>query len=201
MKIAVILEGGGDAQAVPCLITKTAQIMGMAVFAPHPIESGGIHKLSRPGQLERFVELAASRGDIEQIFIVVDLDDGCAAEMQVEFLRRIREMPNRPEVDVSVCFCVREYECWFLHEMETLRALAPDYEWRENFDCGDPSSIRDAKGKLNEAMSKHYKPMTDQLKLTQKLNLYKLYNNSRSFRKFVRALSGLDYELIDTCFR
>ncbi len=197
MKVAIILEGNGDLSAFPTLVAKTGAMLGMQIFAPNPIVSGGVQRMRRPGELERFVRLASSRNDIDAVLIVLDLDDGCAADMHQEFYQRINAMPNKSNVEVRVCFCVREYETWFLEDLEGLKNRLPQYEWDPHYSCPDPSRIRGAKEYINRGMKKTYKVIGDQIPITRALDLRRLFQVSRSYRKFVRALTGFEYEVIE----
>lgn len=196
----MILEGPGDLAAVPCLIAKTGQQLGMQIFAHDPIVCGGVHKLIRDGELERYAKLAASKPDTESILIILDLDDGCAAEFHAKFKARLDNISDELGKSVRVCFCVREYECWFLEDLENLKMVAPEYDWVEDYTCPEPAAIRGAKGYLNRGMRKHYKEITDQLALTRRLNFQHLFERSRSYRKFARALTGFEYDILQLGF-
>jgi hypothetical protein len=88
-KVALILEGHGDVMAGCSLIAKSAATFGVNIFASEPaIRAGNALKLRRPGELERYLRLAISREDIEQVLVLVDLDDGCAAQFHAEFSGR-----------------------------------------------------------------------------------------------------------------
>ncbi|CAN7645438.1 DUF4276 family protein [Phenylobacterium sp. LjRoot225] len=196
MRLALIVEGPGDAAAIPCLMAKTAIMVGDNIYAAPPITSGGIHKLRRAGHLEKMVLLADSR-DVDAILLIVDVDDDCPVQVSKEFHGRIETIKDRVRSELRIALCVREYECWFLEGIENLRISAPDYGWDVNFVCNNPEQKRDAKGLINEAMSKHYKATTDQLILTQRLDLKSLYEKSRSYKRFVRAVTGADYDILD----
>lgn len=200
MKVAIIAEGPGDLKALPCLASKTGALFELEIFAPNPIKSGGFHVLRRDGQLERFVHMAARRPGIERILVVADLDDGCAAEQYRALIERAEAAARPYGIPIDVCFCIREYECWFLEVIQELSIAAESIEWAKIEEQKDPQSKRDAKGILNSLMNTHYKEQTHQLILTQKLDLFNLYNRSRSFRKFVKGITGFSYGDLDTYF-
>ena len=200
MKLAVLIEGKGDLSSIPHLVARVGIHVGSNAIAPDPIRTGGYVQLKRPGQLERYVKMAASRPDIEHIVVAVDLDDGCAAECRREFDQRCSAIAEEIGRPVHIVFCIREYECWFLEVIETLREGAPEYEWKEGYQCIEPENKRDAKGILNDSMARHYRPIVDQLKLTRRIDLVELYNKSRSFRRFVKAVSGLDCDVLSAAF-
>jgi len=200
MKVALIVEGFGDVQAMPTLAARTGAILGTQIHAHNPIRAGCVTAVAREGELERFLKMAASRDGLEAILVVLDLDDGCPGEMAASFIARYEAIKDEIVTPVRFCFCVREFEAWFLDNLEVLKAGAPEYDWDAEFVCADGSAKRDAKGLINSAMAKHYKEPIDQLKLTKKLELKALYQRSKSYRKFVKSLTGMDYELLETCF-
>lgn len=199
-KIALILEGQGDVAAGPALISRSAASFGEHVFAADPpIRAGNALKLRRPGELERYLRLAASRDEVEQVIVLVDLDDGCAAEFAKEFSERALPIAQEVGKAIDICFCVREYEVWFLASLDALRAALPDYgiEIEAHFEA--PETIRAAKGALNRVCRiKGYKQMRDQLLFTRKLNIRTLAARDRSFRKLLKSLLKKDYDEIRT---
>ena len=190
------MEGVGDVQSFPTLVTKTAALFGMTLFAPNPIPAKGYANLSRPGQLERFAEMAASRPEATRVIIAVDLDDGCVVEAQQEFLRRCAPIAEKYKKPITICFAVREYECWFLENLDSLRQSAPEYGWLDA-DVKSAHEIRGAKEALQRVMKKHYKESSDQSNLTRRLDIGSLAQKSRSFRKFVKCITDMDYAQID----
>jgi hypothetical protein len=121
-KVALILEGHGDVMAGSSLIARSAATFGAHVFASEPpIRVGNALKLKRPGELERYLRLAISREDIEQVLVLVDLDDECAAEFYAEFNRRAHPISQESGKRIDICFCIREYEAWFLASIDVLR--------------------------------------------------------------------------------
>lgn len=78
-RVKLIVEGKGDVLAAASLICKCADAFGSTVVVVDPpIRAGEAKKLRRAGEIERYVTLAASHDDVQEIFILLDLDDGCA---------------------------------------------------------------------------------------------------------------------------
>lgn len=191
--VALILEGHGDIESFPTLISKTGMLFNQQIFAPKPIKAGGYGRLMMPGQLERYIEMAATREDIDFVMVAVDIDDGCPVTAQEALRQRAEKSGLQHGVAVKVCLCVREYEGWFLHCIDVLKSDAANYEWLEIELDRNPDEIRGAKEALNKMMKKSYKESTDQLALTKKLDLSRLYARSRSYRKFCREITGMEY--------
>ena len=202
MNIALIVEGDGDHRAFPTLIAKTGAVVGEVHFANNPIKAGTAEKLAQEGKLEAALRLAASRAGAELVLVAVDLDDGCPVAYHADFERRAKALQTSGELGIPVrfCFCIREYEAWFLASLEALRLGAPEFDWIEAYTCDDPTAKRDAKGEICRAMERHYKPSSHQLILTRAMDLKTLYASSRSYRKFVKSVLGVEYDLIEPYF-
>lgn len=162
-----------------------------------PIRAGEARRLRRAGELERFVDLATRREGAEEVLLVVDLDDDCAKDFHEEFVARVAEVSRRAQKPVHICFCVREYEGWFLARIDDLRVAFPDMGWKPGINFADPETIRGAKEALGSSCARGYKQTRDQLSFTKKLNVKMLAAQSRSFRKLLKAILGLTYAEID----
>lgn len=187
-KIAAIVEGYGDRDAVPHLINLIGNYYGQSIIAHNPIRVGEWPKLRRVGELERALELANSR-QCDAILILLDLDDDCAALEAQTAYGRIEAWKNNRNINVSVVFLVREYESLFLSCANVFSddkaAIKSAIEGAEN--------VRDAKGAIRTLIGRRYKETQDQVELTKKLDVEKVIVNSRSFRKLVKELLGKPY--------
>jgi len=197
-KVALILEGHGDVMAGCSLIARSAATFGEHLFASEPaIRAGNALKLRRPGELERYLRLAISREDIDQVLVLVDLDDGCAAEFCAEFKKRADPISQESGKKIDICFCVREYEVWFLTIIDILRVELPDYGIPAGLAFENPDTIRAAKGTLDRACAKKgYKQMRDQLLFTKKIDVKQLAKRDRSYRKLLKSLLNKSYDEI-----
>jgi len=164
--IACIVEGHGEVEAVPILLRRIGETLDPPVYPEikPPIRTPA-SKLLKEGELERAVELAALKsGPGGAIFVLLDCDDGCPAELGPRILERaINTRRDRP---IAVVLAKKEYEAWFLAGALSLRGrrgLAVDLEPPSN-----PESIRDAKGWLTHHMPANtsYTETTDQPALT-----------------------------------
>jgi hypothetical protein len=194
----MIVEGKGDILAGASLLSKVfAKFKIDAMVAGDPIRAGEARKLNRAGELERFSILAAGHQDIDEIFILLDLDDDCARDWQDVFRRRAESAVSGLNKTVKLCFCVREFECWFLACITHLSTTLPDYRINPEARFPDSESIRGAKEQLSKACAgRKYKPMRDQNFFVKQLDIANAFNNSRSFQKFVKEATGLPYERI-----
>ena len=164
VRIAAIVEGHGECEAVPILIRRIAQTIDPG-FVPKVLPPLRVpaSRLLKEGEIERSVDLAArklqGRGGI---LIIVDCDweDGCPAEDGPMLLKRA--IAARGDLPIVVILAKREFEAWFLAAAESLRdkfGLPDDLK-----SPADPEGIRGAKEWLSDRMppGRGYAETTDQ---------------------------------------
>jgi hypothetical protein len=193
-KVALVVEGLGDRKSFPSLVTKAAQLCGEQVYVTKIIEAGDWPKIRRPGELERFCKLASIANGVDEIVLALDLDDGCAKSEYEASLDRLAAVSCAIGKPVHLCFCTREFETWFLLNLEDLRSASPEIEWSEADPPENVEGIRAAKQAFERQLGSKYRESIDQEKFAKRLNLETLYSASRSFRKFVKSITGLTYE-------
>jgi len=194
--LVLVVEGHGDVDAFPNIVGKVGAWLGSPLFCVNPIRCGGWGRLKKEGGLEKWVQLAASRPGCSRIVIVVDLDDGCPAEERSKVAARVGQLKHRFGMEIEICFCVREFEAWLLAVLDRISADNPEYDWITQDFVPNAETFRDAKGALRDKMNESYGEGTDQGILSRAIPAAILYARSRSFRRFVRAVSGLDYETL-----
>jgi len=147
-------------------------------------------KVVKPGELERYVELAARRaGPGGSVLVLLDADDDCPAELGRRLAKRAAE--GRPGLVISVVLAKREFEAWFLASAVSLRnrrGLGADLDPPHA-----PEAIRDAKGWLQERRVDGfaYSPTTDQPALVAVMDLQLARANAPSLDKLWRDLERL----------
>jgi RNase H-fold protein (predicted Holliday junction resolvase) len=200
--IQLIVEGQGDVLASSSLLAKiVAKFNVDAVVVGSPIRAGEAKKLRRQGELERYITLAASHENVDEIFILLDLDDDCAKEWHEHFSSRAESHIGRGSKTIKVVFCVREFESWFLSGISGLRVSLPEYVIDADAEFRDAELIRAAKERLYATCKgKKYKQMRDQNIFAKKIILEEVFANNRSFRKFVKEATDLSYERIAAIF-
>lgn len=190
-----IVEGDGEVKAVPILLRRIGWEIGSGqlpdIARPMRIPAS---KLVKEGELERAVEFGARRtGQGGTIFILLDCDDGCPAELGPALLRRAKAA--RPDRRIAVVLAKREFEAWFLAAARSLsgkRGLPADLE-----PPSAPESIRGAKEWLSRQMGSQarYSETTDQPALTALFDM-QAARAADSFDKCYREVSAL---LAATC--
>lgn len=192
VRLAAIVEGHGEVEAVPILIRRIAGEFDPAtVVNVDPVLRVPASCLRKNRELERQVERAArkmqGRGGI-LILIDCDWDGGCPAEEGPALVGRARSA--RSDIPVSVVLAKKEYEAWFIAASESLRGqrglpqdLSPDPL---------PEDIRGAKEWLSHRMPKgrRYSESTDQPALTAVFDM-NMAKRVDSFDKCYREIVGL----------
>lgn len=191
--ISCIVEGHGEVSSVPILLRRIAEghDPALSVRVPPPLRVSA-DKLRRPGELERYVELAARRvGTAGGVLVLLDADDDedCPARVGPELLAR--SVAQRNDVPISVVLAKREFESWFLAAAASVsgkRGLALELEGPD-----DPEEVRGAKEWLRRHMSPGttYAPTQDQPALTAVFDLNTARVTSPSFDKCHREVTRL----------
>jgi hypothetical protein len=170
LKLGLIVEGHGEVKAAPILLRRIAEEIDRNVTLEilQPIRRPR-SSLVKPYELERAVELAASRArPTGGVFVLLDSDDDCPAELAPVLLQRA--LSAGLGLPVSVILPRREFETWFLAAAESLRGqrgLPLDLAPPDN-----PEAIRGAKEWLRDQMRERiYSPTIDQPALATMMDL------------------------------
>lgn len=172
-QIASIVEGQGDAAALPVLIRRVLEAQGasdaLQVLKPK-FGRKGKADLLRAGELERQARRALNKakGDA-RVLVLIDADDDCAATRGPELQRRLDD-----EFGAGTCsavVAVREYENWLI---------------------GDEAAL-DAKRALSAQRTdgRSYRPTADQAHLTTEIDVIAVRERCPSFDKLWREVERL----------
>ena len=188
-KIAAIVEGDGEVEAVPVLIrrigSEVSPLSPPTVLRPIRVRR---QRILKEGELERYVGLAAVRaGDGGCILILLDANGDCPAEIGPLLQRRARAAG--PGCRVEAVLAKFEYETWLIAAAESIaggRRIPPHTSAPE-----DPESVRGAKEWLRNRMRGSYRPTADQAALTARFDMAAARRRSPSFDKMWRATTAL----------
>jgi hypothetical protein len=190
VKLGLVVEGHGEVKAAPVLFRRIGQDIDSSVNLEvlQPIRKPRGSLVNGPKELERAVELAALKARPQGgVFVLLDSDDDCPAELAPRLLARARSAGLG--LPVSVILSQREFEGWFLAAAESIRGkrgLPPDLITPRN-----PEEIREAKGWLRERMrGRVYSETIDQPALAAIFDLTQA-RSARSFDKCYRELQSL----------
>lgn len=194
IQIGCIVEGHGEVEAVPVLIRRVAANLypELAVIVPRPIRISR-NKLLQTGGLEQWVEVVSVRvGAQGAIFVILDSDDDCPAELGPKLLHRALQVQTGLPVAVVLAKC--EFEAWFLAAAESLRGQRGlgDNIHPPN----DPEAIRGAKEWLSFQMegSRTYSETHDQPAFAARFDIEQA-RQADSFDKCYRDIVRLLEEL------
>jgi hypothetical protein len=188
LRIGCVVEGHGEAQALPVLLRRLAALLEpeLAVELPKPNRIPR-NKLVKPGELERAVDLAARNiNAVGAVLVLFDADDDCPAVLAPPLVERARRA--RADIPVSVVLANREFESWFLAAAASLsgcRGLPPTLAAPP-----DPEVVRGAKEWLSHQMASSYSPVLDQPALAQVMDV-EAAASAPSFDKFRREVARL----------
>jgi hypothetical protein len=192
VKIAAIVEGHGECEAVPILIRRIAQAIDPG-FVPKVLPSLRVpaSRLLKEGEMERSVELAARKLQGQGGILVVldcDWDNGCPAMDGPALLKRATNV--RKDLPIAVILAKKEFEAWFLAAAESLRgkhSLPNDLQ-----SPAEPEDIRGAKEWLSDKMpyGRSYSETTDQPAFTAIFDM-STARRADSFDKCYREIEGM----------
>ncbi len=197
VRIAAIVEGHGECEAVPELIRRIARDIDPGfvpiVLPPFRVPAS---RLMKAGEIERTIDLASRKLQGPGGIIVIvdcDWDGGCPARDGPALLARARQA--RSDHPVSVVLAKKEYEAWFLAAAESLRgrrSLSDDLVGPP-----DPESINGAKEWLSNRMPRgiSYSETDDQPALTAVFDMTAARQCADSFDKCYRDLYGMLHAL------
>ena len=194
VKIGCIVEGHGEVQAVPILVRRLAarHYPELTTVIPTPIRIPR-NKVFKAGELERAVGLAVRSIEGQgAIFIILDSDDDCPAELGPALLRRISQIVRH--APIAVVLAKYEFEAWFLAAAESLRGQRG---LKNNIHApSDPETIRGAKEWLSRQMegTRRYSERFDQPALAALFDMEQA-RQADSFDKCYRDIVRLLDEL------
>lgn len=194
--IVSIVEGQGETHALPLLLRRlAAEICPQYwVEARYPIRVPR-DRLLKPGQLERYVQIAALQAGGGGVLIMIDAEDqtsGCPASLGPRIYDRTTIA--RGDVPALVVIAKNEYEAWFVAAAESLRGkrnLRSDIAPPQN-----PEDIRGAKEWLQHHMTggNTYSETLDQPALTELFDL-QAARRSPSFDRFYRRFGDFCHKI------
>jgi hypothetical protein len=120
--IVAIVEGHGDANAVPVLLSRILRFMNVdAVHPDKPIRLKR-QRIVKEGELEKAITQLAmkKRRNAGAILVLLDADKNCPALLGPELLRRAQRVTHLP---VAVVLAKKEFEAWFLGCLESFRGF------------------------------------------------------------------------------
>lgn len=138
-------------------------------------------------QVRKSVRLAMGTPQCVGILIILDSDDDCPATLGPA-IEQWAQM-EAGEILCQVVLAQREYEAWFIAAVESLRGFRGIRTDATSHSA--PESVRDCKAALEESMIIGYSPTVDQAAFTERLDLTRVHQVCRSFRRAADAFGRL----------
>ncbi len=191
MKLGLIVEGQGDAEAVPILLKKILKEMApelpLNLLPPYRVKR---HQIVQEQVFRTALETLAKRtGRDGRILVLLDADDDAPCQLGPRLQGWARL--HHADMKVEVALAQRTYEAWFIASAVSLRGK-----------CGlpkdllaplDPDAVPSPKGWVHDRLktqSRSYKETTDQAQLTQDMSVREA-RRSKSFNKLLVKLGRL----------
>lgn len=185
-RIAAVVEGHGEVQALPALIGRIArEQFGEEVIClrPHRVPRG---KMTKPEELQRALRVQVQRtGSRGGAVVLLDADKDVPQRLRSE----LQTVADGVSTSTVVVVAVREFEAWFLAGIESLRVhknMRSDATYPS-----DPEAKRDCKKALAIFMTESYAEVRHQVAFCSLLDLTVTASRSASFRTMIDAVGTL----------
>lgn len=177
LRLATIVEGHGEVEAVPVLLRRLIveqELAREAVEVPRPWRLPKGKMLNDPGTLSRAIRTVAI--DASAVLLLLDGDGSLGCELGPSLLAQVSPVCPIP---IRVVVAEREYESWFVAGAEA----SPQ----------SVEAIHDAKGWVGGRLLAKgpYSPVRHQAPLSAKLDLTRAIARSRSLNKLRRDVAWL----------
>lgn len=159
--IGLVVEGPGDANAVPLLFRNYLQSRNeYREILGKPVSCNGRSRATISGGLEGFVAAAAARPGCVGVLVILDADGDPSCQLGPELLARARAVSRVP---VEMILCERYFESWIYASVETLNLTEEAVEH---------SPARSGLGAIEELLqpTKYAKPVW-QPRLTSRMDI------------------------------
>ncbi|MGI4788377.1 MAG: DUF4276 family protein [Janthinobacterium lividum] len=156
-----------------------------------PQNAHGCTNLTNPGGIEKFVTNAWTKRDCGAVLVLMDADKKCPVRLATDFSQRVHAIGVRFPVVIVIAKC--EYETWFLASLETV----VDAPMESKLDLpigltypGEVEGFAGVKGWITRQLpvGRSYKETMHQTSMTKLINLERVRQRSRSFRRLCHAL-------------
>ncbi|MGB6064526.1 MAG: DUF4276 family protein [Desulfomonilaceae bacterium] len=186
--IVAIVEGHGDANSVPVLLSRILRFMNVDTVHPDKPIRQKRQQIVKKGELEKaIVELAMKkRKNVGAILVLLDADKDCPATLGPALLMRAKQATHLP---VAVVLAKREFEAWFLGCIESFRGfkgIPADAEAPEN-----PETLG-GKGQFKRfCKGIKYAPSVYQAEFARRIDVSLCRERCPSFDKLLRDVEAL----------
>jgi hypothetical protein len=190
--IASVVEGHGDVQALPVLLRRITNKLGVYntnICKPNRVPRSSLGtEAGIVAAVQQVAHRVTGRGGVLVLF---DADDDCPKDLVQELLVPARMA--RKDKTVALVVANREFEAWFLAAADSLAGrcgLPEGFDWAQ-----DAESKRGAKEVISHAIKKAtghpYSETVDQAGLAAEFDMAAARKNAPSFDKLWREIAAL----------
>ena len=191
--IIPVVEGDGDADAVPILLNRILSEhfrrtdVSVAYGKRSVVKANGRQKLET--KLESLLKHARNKAECDAILILLDADNDCPVELAGRLWERCSRVGLSCPVQI-VC-ASRSYETWFLASLDTIRGQGNLIQTASL--AQEAEDVANPKRWLTDQMppGRAYKETTHQAALSKLIDIESVHRNSRSFRRLCHAIELL----------
>ncbi|MFZ4814068.1 MAG: DUF4276 family protein [Phototrophicaceae bacterium] len=191
-----LVEGAGDADAFPLLVRRILHEQ----FSRYELQvkawsTNGRDNLFK--DIHRYLELLRRAPDCAGVIIATDLEKATDCPVEIAYILSEQAKILRLPFPVAVVIVVCEYESWFLYNLSAIAERYPSLTATTY--TGDPALKCNAKEWIEDHLPKgtKYRETEHQVSMTAKIDLKHTAEQSRSFRRMIRAVEFL-VQQIDT---
>jgi len=189
MRLGTIVEGHGDALALPTLVARVVRERYARFDVVMPKIPMRVNRSKFAANFSDFPNaLKLLAGQSDGILVMLDSDDDDPALLRSDLETRAAAAVSH--VPVRVAPAVKEFEAWLLAgvpEMAGQHALPAAVAY-----SGNPEAVRNAKGAFKDLLSTRvYSETVDQKKYAALLDLTATESRSPSFAQFITLLGEL----------
>lgn len=178
--IGLVVEGRGDAEALPVLLDLIQKSEGFALGnLGRPVVCNGVKNALRPGGIEGFVGAAAARPGCAGLLVVLDSDERPTCRMGPDLKARAESVTALP---IVVALAENCFESWLVASAASLKL--------PGLTASNGKSNPVAAIQLRLADRKYSKPVW-QPRLAARVDVDVAKRGSSSFGRLVERLHGL----------
>ena len=191
--IAPVVEGHGDEKAVPVLLRRIANELGVFDLTVRPPQRVPRSTLATEAGLISAVRQASYHVECRGgVLVLFDADDDCPVDLVNRLLAPARQACAGK--NLGLVAANKEFESWFLAAAQSLAGhggLPDDFGYDK-----DPEAKRDAKGVIDRAMKSgpvghKYSETVDQARLAARFDMGIARQGAPSFDKLWREVEAL----------
>jgi Domain of unknown function (DUF4276) len=182
--IGLVVEGRADKTMSNLIRRYLAEQCYTGIGVGKPISAKDRGRLLKRGELEKFVQFAATIDEAVAVLVLFDSDKDPACELGPKSLARVA---TKTAIPVKVCIAIRNIENWIMASAET--TLGSDAALLD-----DPEGAGAVHAVKTAFQPRSYNKPVHQPGLTERIDFSLARSRSPSFDRFLRILDEIATE-------